>query len=307
MLKPRALRPGDRLALVAPASPFDLGEFERGVDEVRRLGFEPAYDDRVFERRNYVSGEAATRAAVLREAWRDPAIAGIVAVRGGYGSVQLLPFLDRSEPRLAAKVFVGYSDLTSLLIYLTTLCGLVCFHGPMIAGRLARGDEGYDRDSFLRATMRAEPLGELAPPGLETIRSGEASGVLLGGTLTQILASLGTPFAFVPPDGYLLFVDEVGERPYRLDRMLTQLRLAGLLGRAAGIVVGELPACDEATGSPTARGVVADLLAGFPGPVIYGFPSGHTRGPAMTLPFGVRARIVADTTPRLIVEEAAVA
>jgi muramoyltetrapeptide carboxypeptidase len=262
--KARALSPGDRLAVVSPASPFVREEFDRGVDEIRRLGFEPVYD------------------------------------------AQVLPLLDRDEARRAGKPFIGYSDLTSLLTFLTLGCDLVAFHGPMLAGRLGRGAEGYDAGSFIAALCQREPMGEMAPPGLETIRPGEAAGPLLGGTLTQLLASLGTPFAFAPPQGYVLFLDEVGERPYRLDRMVTQLRQTGLLASAAAIVIGELPRCDEPTGDPTARAVMADLFADFPGPVVIGFPSGHTVTPAMTLPFGVAARVVADARPRLVIEEAAV-
>jgi muramoyltetrapeptide carboxypeptidase len=149
-------------------------------------------------------------------------------------------------------------------------------------------------------------MGELAPPGLESIRPGEAGGPLFGGTLTQLLASLGTPFAFAPPAEYVLFLDEVGERPYRLDRMVTQLRQAGLLARATAVVVGELPKCDEPSGDPTARGVIADLFADFPGPVLIGFPSGHTVSPAMTLPFGVSCRVIAGVRPRLAIDEPAV-
>jgi muramoyltetrapeptide carboxypeptidase len=149
-------------------------------------------------------------------------------------------------------------------------------------------------------------MGELAPAGLETVRRGAVAGPLLGGTVTQLLASLGTPFAFAPPQGYVLFFEEVGERPYRIDRMVTQLRHAGLLARAAAVVVGELLNCDEPRGDPTARAVIADLLSDFPGPVVLGFPSGHTTGPSMTLPFGVTCRVVADSRPRLVIEEAAV-
>jgi muramoyltetrapeptide carboxypeptidase len=176
----------------------------------------------------------------------------------------------------------------------------------MLAGRLGRAEAGYDRDSFLRALCRSEPLGELAPPGLEAVRRGEAVGVLLGGTLTQLLASLGTPFAFAPREDYVLLIDEVGERPYRLDRMVTQAAQAGLLTRARAVVIGELPGCDEPSGDPTGRAVMADLFADFPGPVIMGFPSGHTAGPAMTLPLGVTCRVIADGRPRLIIEDAAV-
>jgi muramoyltetrapeptide carboxypeptidase len=306
MRTPRALSPGDRLAIVAPASPFSREEFDRGVDELRNLGFEPVYDESVFARQRYVAGPAAVRAAAIHAAWRDPSIAGVIGVRGGYGSAQILPLLDRDEARRACKPFIGYSDLTSLLTFLTLGCDIVAFHGPTLAGRLARGAEGYDAESFVSALCRREPMGELAPPGLESLRPGEAGGPLLGGTVTQLLASLGTPFAFAPPAGYVLFLDEVGERPYRLDRMVTQLRQAGLLARATSVVIGELPKCDEPSGDPTARAVMADLFADFPGPVVIGFPSGHAVSPAVTLPFGVACRVIGGAQPRLVIDEAAV-
>jgi muramoyltetrapeptide carboxypeptidase len=306
MLKPRALSPGARLAVVAPASAFPREEFDDGIREIRRLGFEPVYDESVFERRRYLAGSAETRARALRCALRDPSIAGVIGVRGGYGSAQVLPLLDRDEARTAAKPFVGYSDLTSVLTFLTVSCGVVAFHGPMLARRLGRGAAGYDAATFLGALTKREPMGELAPSGLETIRSGEARGALYGGTITQLLSSFGTPFAFSPPPGCVLFLEEVGERPYRLDRMMTQLAQSGILARASAIVIGELPNCDEPGGEPTGRSVMADLLADFPGPVLIGFPSGHTTGPAMTLPLGVSCRVIGGAAPRLVVEESAV-
>lgn len=306
MLKPRALLPGARLAIVAPASAFKREEFDLGVAEIRRLGFEPVYDDSVFERRRYLAGLIQTRVRALRAAWQDPSIDGVIGVRGGYGSAQLLPLLDADDVRRGAKPFVGYSDLTSLLTFLTVGCGLVAFHGPMLAGRLGRGADGYDAATFLSALTRREPMGELSPPGLETIRAGEASGPLFGGTITQLLSSLGTPFAFSPPNGCVLFLDEVGERPYRLDRMVTQLGQAGILARASAVIIGELPNCDEPGGDPAGRAVMADLFADFPGPVLIGFPSGHTKGPALTLPLGVSCRVIGGPARRVVIEESAV-
>ena len=307
MLKPHHLAPGDRVAIVAPASPFNREEFENGLVEVRELGFDPVFDQDIFERQGYVAGRPEQRAAQLRRAWCDGSVRGILSVRGGYGSVQILPFLQPENLRRTPKVFVGYSDLTSLLAFLGTSCGIVSFHGPTVAGQLSGGQARYDRDSFVRCLMGREAPGEFAPSDLENLKSGETAGPLFGGTLTQLTASLGTPYAFAPPTGFVLFVDEVGERPYRLDRMWTQLRFSGLLARAAAIVFGELPGCDEPGGTPSARSTARALVADFPGPVLFGFPSGHTAGAGMTLPLGVHVRVIAGARPRVVIEEAAVA
>ena len=307
MLKPKRLRPGDRIAVVAPASAFLREEFDKGVAELQRLGFEPVFEESVFAQHGgYLSGEGKVRAQAFLNAWRDPSVRALIAVRGGYGSVHLLPFLEKEDLRRTPKAFIGYSDLTTVLTYLTGRCGIVSFHGPMLDRRLGSGIDAYDRDSFISALTRSEPLGELAPPQVETFRKGEADGPLMGGTLAQLSASLGTPYAFDPPKGHVLFLEDIGERPFRIDRMMTQLRLAGVLDRASAVVLGEFIDCDEPGGAIAARAVLARLLEDFDGPVIHGFPSGHTRGPLVTLPFGVRARVVANGNPRVIIEEAGV-
>ena len=305
MNKPRALAPGDRIAVVAPASPFETEDLHAGVEELRALGFDVHYEMSVFERTAYTAGTPQVRAAAFSTAWADPAVAGLVAARGGYGSVQLLPLLDPAE-FTAPKAFIGYSDNTSLLCWLTLKCDIVTFHGPMIERRLARGPAGYDRDTFERCLLRPAPVGRISHPQLETVRAGEATGLLIGGTMTQLAGSLGTPFAFDPPDRCVLFFDEVAERPYRVDRLFTQLVQAGIIARASALVFGEMPGCDEPVGSPRIREVIADLTQDFSGPVLFGLPSGHTSGPTLTLPFGVRARVVAGDRPALVIEEAAV-
>lgn len=306
MRKPRALVPGDRITIVAPASPFAHGDFEAGVAELRALGFEPYFEESVFERRGYVAGTAETRATAFQRAWADPASAALVAVRGGFGSVQLLPILNRSALGGTAKAFIGYSDNTSLLSWLTLGRGIVTFHGPMLERRLAKGPAGYDRDSFVRCLCQAKPAGELAAPSLETLKAGDARGTIVGGTLTQLAGSLGTPFGFDPADGSILFFEDVDERPYRIERLLTQLLYAGIFRNAAGLVFGEMRGCVEPAGEIAVRSVIADILADFRGPVLFGFPSGHTSEPCVTLPFGVRARVVAGAAPKLVIEEAAV-
>jgi muramoyltetrapeptide carboxypeptidase len=307
MLKPKRLRPGDKVAIVAPASSFVREEFDKGVAELQRLGFEPVFEETVFAQHGgYLSGEGKVRAAAFLNAWRDPSVRALIAVRGGYGSVHLLPFLERADLQQTPKAFIGYSDLTAVLTYLTGQCGIVSFHGPMLDRRLSRGIDAYDRDSFVGALTSTEPLGELVAERLETFNKGEAAGPLMGGTLAQLVASLGTPYAFNPPRGHVLFLEDVGERPFRLDRMVTQLRLAGVLERAGAIVLGDFVDCDEPGGTIAAKAVLANLLNDFSGPVVHGFPSGHTRGPLVTLPFGVRARVLANGHPRVIVEEAGV-
>jgi muramoyltetrapeptide carboxypeptidase len=303
--KVRPAGPGSRIRILAPASPFDRAEFDAGVRELERLGLVPVYDDRVFEKQAYVAGSAVSRAQQLREAWLDPTIDAIIGVRGGYGSVQCLPWLDVADLAGPPAAFIGYSDLTTIHSWLGCQVGVTSVHGPMLDRKLSAGPDAYDVTSFLRS-LSPEPVGELQPEGVETLKTGEAEGPLFGGTLGQLLGSLGTPWAFAPPAGYVLFLDEVGERPYRLDRMLVQAKQAGLFARATAIVVGQLPKCDEEGGTVAGRSVVADALADFAGPVLFGFPSGHTTTSLVTVPLGVHTVVIADSAPRIVITESAV-
>jgi muramoyltetrapeptide carboxypeptidase len=299
----RPVGPGSRVALVAPASPFARADFEAGLAELARLDLVPVFDERVFAREEIVAGSAALRAETLREYLRRPDIDAVLAVRGGSGSAETLPRLDASEIRAARTALIGYSDVTALHIFLNCHVGLASVHGPMIEGRLAVGEAAYDRPSLL-GSLSDRPMGRLEPAGLDILRPGEAAGPLYGGTLTQLAASMGTPWRFDPPAGHVLLIDEVGERPYRIRRLLTQLAQSGILARASAIVVGQLPRCDE-PGGVTARAVIADTFRDFPGPVLIGFPTGHTTTPFVTVPLGVAARVVGRGTPALVFDEAA--
>ncbi|OFW43985.1 MAG: hypothetical protein A3J29_10080 [Acidobacteria bacterium RIFCSPLOWO2_12_FULL_67_14b] len=305
MITLRRLAPGDRVALVAPASAFAREEVAAGVAELQRLGLEAVYDDSLFARDRFVAGSAEGRAQAIHRAWADPSIAALVCMRGGYGSAQVLPLLNATLMRESRKALIGYSDITALLAFYLQH-GLTAIHGPMIDRRLSKGPEGYDEESFRRVMMTAEPAGEMRPARLESLRPGEATGVMAGGTLTQIVSLLGTPWAVNLPEECILFLEDVGERPYRVHRMLTQLDQAGLLARARALVFGEFPGCDEPGGGPAIRDVLRDFTASFNGPVLFGFPSGHTTGPTWTLPLGVAARAVGGRSPALVITEAAV-
>lgn len=303
---PPALKRGDRIAVVSPASAFAREEFDAGIAELRRLGFVPVYDETVFAREaGYLAGTAESRAGAFLRYWRDPDVRALIATRGGYGSVHVVPFLDRDVICATPKLFIGYSDNTSILSWLTCQCAITALHGPMLDRRLSRGSAGYDEGSFMALASGGAGI-SLAPDGLVVLQSGETVGPLHGGTLTTLVSSLGTPYAFDPPSRSILFIEDVGERPYRIDRMLTQLRLSGVLERASGLVFGEMRSCDEPGGAVTARAVIERLTKGFHGPVVYGFPSGHTSGPCWTLPLGVTVRLTTHPRPSLLVEEAAV-
>lgn len=305
MKRPRRLSPGDRIALVAPASPFKREDLDLGVAALGRLGFDAVYDESIFARDRFLAGPATLRAKAIHDAWGDPSVAALVAMRGGYGSAQLLPLLDTAQMTSAAKLFIGYSDLTAILC-LHLAHGVMCVHGPMVEGRLAKGPEGFHQASLLKVVSAAEPAGEMRPDGLRSLHPGEAAGPLVGGTLTQLVSLLGTPWSFAIPRGAVLFLEDVSERPYRIHRMLTQLSQSGGLAHAAALVFGEFPGCDEPGGDPSIQVVIEEFTRGFPGPVLFGFPSGHTAGPTWTLPLGARTRVVAGPRPGLIVEEPAV-
>ena len=306
MLKPRALVPGDRVRDRRAGEPVRPRPVRPGVAEIARFGLTPVMTEGVFARRGYVAGDARRRAAALMDAWRDPSIAAVMAARGGYGSAQLLGFLDPDVVRDAAKPFIGHSDLTALLVYLTTRCGTVCFHGPMVLN-LSRGEAGI-RPRFVPSLSDDSGAGRRAYLGRSRHGPGRRGLWPVARRHTHAARGVARDALRVCPSvGYVLLLDEVGEQPYRIDRMLTQLTASGVLARAAAVVCGEFPECDDPTGQPTARGVVAELLETFPGPVLFGFPTGHTAGPALTVPLGVEVRVIAGRRPRLVVTESAVA
>jgi muramoyltetrapeptide carboxypeptidase len=292
--KPAALRPGGTVGVVAPAGPVDEGALARGVATLERHGFRVRLGEAVLERAHYLAGADARRASDLNAMIAARDVDAIVCARGGYGSGRLLPLVDVGPLRHRPKPLVGHSDLTFLLTHVVQRAGVVAFHGPMLSW-FAQAEEST---AALLSLLGGEPL----PPieSGEIWRPGRAEGVLAGGCLSIVAAMIGTPYE-LDTRGRILFLEDVNEKPYRVDRMLTQLRQAGALDEVAALVIGELPNCFDGE-EVTPAEVVLDVCRG-DYPIVAGVPSGHGRG-LLTLPLGVRARLAGAT---LEVVEAAVA
>jgi muramoyltetrapeptide carboxypeptidase len=289
-LRPRPLRPGDVIGVCAPAGAVDRDRLESGARELRRLGLVPRLSPRVLGRRFFTAGGIDERREDLQTFWADPEVAGIVCARGGAGALGLLPGLDRDLMAAHPKVFVGCSDATFLHLALGQL-GQVTVHGPMVAGDLADGS--YDEASFRQAVFGEGHHYASAPEELVTLRPGTAEGVLRGGCLSILASAAGTPWALQPDaEGTILFLEDVHERPYRVDRMLRQLRLSGALAHVRGLLFGDMRGCaprlDEGY---TLEAVMLDALLGLDIPIALGLSSGHTASDAISLPLGVRARL----------------
>src|SRR5690242_2800344 len=229
-LKPRALRPGDKIGILAPASSFNREAFERGCNRLREMGYEPVYSPEIFARDLYFAGSTERRFNELKSLLVRDDIAALICVRGGYGANYLLDSLNLSLFAQHPKIFLGCSDITSLLTAITDRTGLVTFHGPMVAKDISDGT--FDASSWANALGGANGW-EISTAGVEVLRAGQARGRLYGGCLSMLVASLGTPFE-IQTDGAILFIEDVGEKPFRIDRMLMQLHLSGKLKGVRG-------------------------------------------------------------------------
>jgi muramoyltetrapeptide carboxypeptidase len=289
-IRPPALRKGDLVGVCAAAGPVDPAALDKGVAELEALGFRVRRAEGLLDRHGFTAGTVETRLGALRGLFADTEVKGIFCARGGAGASSLMPGLEAEPFRPPPKVFVGYSDLTLLHLYLNR-SGLVTFHGPMVATDLAPGT--YERSSLWWAvTGEGEPL-RTAPDDLLALRAGEAEGRLRGGCLSLLAASAGTPWALdTSGEDTLLFVEDLDEPPYRIDRMLRQLRASGALSGVRGIVFGDMKGCSPRMNAAyTLEDVVTEALDGLGVPIALGLSSGHSTGPNLTLPFGVRARL----------------
>ncbi|MGI0485229.1 LD-carboxypeptidase [Pantanalinema rosaneae CENA516] len=318
IIKPPMLKPGDTVGMVAPASnAYELEEIAIAKETMEQYGFKVVLGQHIAAQYGYLAGTDQQRADDLNQMFQRPDIKGIVTFMGGYGCSRLLPLLDYAQIRAHPKVVVGHSDITSLLLAIHRQTGLITFHGS--SGLTGVGD--YARSHFRRAIMSTAPIGEVAKPPqppegqvernhrLVTIVPGRATGQLIGGNLTLVTNLLGTPFE---PDtrGKILFLEEIGEEPYRVDRMLTQLWLAGKLQQAAGIALGHFVDCYPKEHQPSfpqtlsLETILRDRFEPLQKPTLYNLMFGHIRENAV-LPIGATASLDA-TAKTLQIDESAV-
>jgi len=293
-LKPAVrIRRGDAVGVVAPSGVVVEARLKAGIGVLEQLGLRVVVGDSVLARRAYLAGSDVERRTDLQGMLDDPAIRAVFCARGGFGSQRLVPSLDLSAVRRSPKPVIGYSDATALLTALAG-AGLVGFHGPMVAADMARGLSANSLAHMDR--LLGDPEYRWEAPAPVAIRPGRARGRLAGGCLSVIVTLLGTPWA-PHLDGAVVFLEDVHEWPYRLDRLLTQLRQSGSLDRAAGVVFGTMEACRSLDGT-CALDVVRDAFADAPYPVALGLPAGHavaeTDVENLALPFGVEVELDAD-------------
>ena len=318
LIRAHALKAGDTVGLLTPATYVsDPDRLQMVEDTARFFGLVPRFGRNVRKRAGYLGGSIEERLDDLHAFWSDPEIRAVFAIRGGYGSGQLLDRIDYDLIRRNPKIFVGYSDITAMHLAIHQRTGLVTFHGPVLTSAFTP----YSQEHYRKALFDTAPIGTVTNPPetnklrpqhrLRTIRPGRARGRLTGGNLSLVCSLMGTPFE-IDTRGAVLFLEDVGEQPYSIDRMLTQLRLAGKLRQAAGIIWGECSGCAPSDYKPGfestfSTGEVADQVFGqLDIPVLSGLAIGHTDD-QLTLPYGVSATLDADRGTLTIEEAATVA
>jgi muramoyltetrapeptide carboxypeptidase len=315
-IKPHRLNPGDTIGIVSPASaPPDPKNIDRSIEILQRLGFRTKLAPNARRRWGFLAGSDRQRAADIMTMFEDRKVRAIVCMRGGYGTARLLPLLDYAAIRAHPKIFVGYSDITSLHCAFLRRAGLVSFHGPMLNSDFVKADfPEFAWENFRRTLTQAAAPGSLCQgyqqKTVSILRSGTASGPLLGGNISILCTTLGTPWQ---PSfkNRILFFEDVGEVPFRFDRMLTHLLNAGLLQQVAGVAIGINSNCKDPSARKTREyrqtmdDVFEERLRPLGVPVVTGLPFGHIRFNA-TLPIGVRATLDAKNGDLLVTEAAVI-
>lgn len=294
-LKPPALEPGNLIRIISLSSPVDGNRLEKGVHEIAGLGYTTKFDEAgTLARDGFFAGTVLDRVAALKEAFAEPDSRAIFCTRGGYGSNYLLDGL--SVALAVPKILLGYSDVTSLQIFLWQKFRWVTFYGPMVASGFDKGHgtaEGYDLESFSHAIAETRQGWTVDLKGTETLAPGKANGTLLGGCLTLVETTLGTAWE-LDTHGAVLVLEDRGMKPWQVDRALMHLKQAGKFRGLSGLVLGDFPECEGPAGTETVKDVAKRILRPLGFPVVWGAAIGHTPKTMLTLPLGVRARMSAS-------------
>lgn len=308
MIYGKKLKFGDTIGLIAPSGAMRTeGAIERAVAETQRMGFKVKLGESAGKKYGYLSGTDEIRARDINNMFADDEVDAIICIRGGYGAMRILDKLDYDLIANHPKVFVGFSDITALHIALLNECSLATFHAPMAVGWSSSPLDDISRECMYKALMHAEPMGELVNPPeypKQTVNSGKAEGMLVGGNLMLMASSLGTPWEIDTKDR-IVFIEEIGERTYCVDRMLTQLRLAGKFDDCAGVVFGDFADCpiEYPEYGLTLDEIIRDVVAPCGKPIFTGLRCGHCT-PKLTLPFGVKCSMDADECTLTVLESA---
>ena len=297
MIKPRPLKKGDCIGLVAPSSPTSTEKVIRSKEKLEELGFKVKIGESCYGRYGYLAGKDSLRAGDLNSMFRSSDIDGIMCIRGGYGSPRILDKIDYCMIKKNPKIFIGYSDITAIHMALNQICGLITFHGPMASSDMLVDFDDFTRESLIKCIISEDFIGLIQNPKKQEIKalvSGHAEGALIGGNLSLIAATLGTPYE-IDTRGKILFIEDIDEEPYSIDRMLTQLALAGKLDDALGFILGDWNNCKAKTSQPslTLIEVFTDLIISLGKPTVCNVRAGHCK-PMVTLPLGSKVLLNAD-------------
>ncbi|HEY1463871.1 MAG TPA: LD-carboxypeptidase [Terriglobales bacterium] len=289
-IKPPALLPGDFVGIIAPASNIDSEMLVNGCNVLRDLGYKPFYFDSIFEQELYFAGSLERRVREFEEMFERDEIKAILCARGGYGSNYLLKAVNRETILRHPKIFAGYSDITSWLTYICDSCGIVSFHAPMVTKDFALPN-GVDLASWQASVNGTSEWTVTPDSGAAFLVGGHGKGILYGGCLSILVASLGTPYE-IQTDGTILFIEDVATKPYQIDRMLMQLKFAGKFDHVRGIIFGEMLDCMQHKDQGyTLDTIVQRLLGNLGIPIACGMRAGHVSHGNITLPFGVEAEL----------------
>ena len=306
--KPPALRPGDTIGVVAPSSPVKPDVLAKGIEELRSIGYKVVVADAVLSKERFFAGGHAARANAFLQFLEDPKIHAIFCTRGGYGANYIVEYLSSASvfarlKRIQPRIVMGLSDVTTLLLFLRQRLGWVTFQGPMISG-FSDGQARYNR-AVMKRVLSNSTSGTTIDSDASVLRAGTAQGMLTGGCLSLVVATLGTPDE-IDTRGSILLLEDIDEKPYRVDRMLFHLKRAGKFRGVKAVAFGEMVGCAKSSPAEELHGVIEDALGGIDVPMVFGLRFGHTTGGCLTLPLGVEARLEARETVKLKLLEPAV-